>query len=347
MEVLVDSCIDFIPTHTFALLVISCSSSIFGSVIIFWTYWKIPAIRNFSRKLLLFLTVADLLTAIGNLIGGIRYFALEYSENPCKRLQKSDSVCVAQSFITTFSSMASFFWTVAIAGYIVLQLTVRSVGTRSKRALVVYNLICWGFPGYITVLALCLGVLGQDNSVGTGGWCWITSAITYDQQNFWMFVSGKAWEITCYILTTLLYMVTKMILCKRAQHTAYIYSWIKEEEEDFRLEDRNFIFVPFILYLLRLWGTIRFVIALAKKEGGSNQLNMAQKVLMDLQSVGDSWQGFWNFVLFCVVDNTVRDYLYRVVTDNRCCRKETHVDVQTERSPILSRAEQNAGTLVV
>lgn len=52
---------------------VSSILSILGSAIIFITFWRMPEIRNFTRWLLLYLTIADFLTATWNLVGMTRY----------------------------------------------------------------------------------------------------------------------------------------------------------------------------------------------------------------------------------------------------------------------------------
>ena len=54
-----------IPDWTLAFSGISSSLSIIGAVVIFVSFAKLPEIRNFTRLLLTYLTVADLLSAIG------------------------------------------------------------------------------------------------------------------------------------------------------------------------------------------------------------------------------------------------------------------------------------------
>ena len=54
-----------IPDWTLAISGISSSLSIIGAVVIFVSFAKLPEIRNFTRLLLTYLTVADLLSAIG------------------------------------------------------------------------------------------------------------------------------------------------------------------------------------------------------------------------------------------------------------------------------------------
>lgn len=75
------------------------------------------------------------------------------------------------------------------------------------------------FTGVITTVAACMNVLGQDNSVGTGGWCWIKNGINDDTQIMWMFVSGKGWELLCYLTTGVLYFMCKLtIVLKVIKH---------------------------------------------------------------------------------------------------------------------------------
>ena len=47
--------------------------SIIGAGIVFITFWRMPEIRNFTRWLLLYLTIADFFTAVFNLVGVGRY----------------------------------------------------------------------------------------------------------------------------------------------------------------------------------------------------------------------------------------------------------------------------------
>lgn len=94
--------------------------------------------------------------------------------------------------------------------------------------------------------------------------------------------------------------------------------------EDMRNEDANFLYVPFVLYLLRLWGTARFIIAVVKKHTDSVHISRIQEVLLVFQSIGDCGQAFCNCILFCFCDATVRHYLYRVLC--RRCRSRGSVE---------------------
>lgn len=143
----VSKCVADVNNSTLALTMLSCILSIFGSIMIFFTFAKLPQIRNLLRKLLLALTVADFFTAAGNITGSIRYALLDVDIVGCKRLADSDVVCVMQSFITTFSSMSSFFWTTVIAFHIFINITRRSEVTNSRLLLLGYSALCYMVPG--------------------------------------------------------------------------------------------------------------------------------------------------------------------------------------------------------
>lgn len=66
------------------------------------------------------------------------------------------------------------------------------------------------FPGVITTVAAAEEVLGEDKQdVGaTGPWCWVKPKHEA-KYVIWMFVAGKGWEISCYLLSTMLYICMK------------------------------------------------------------------------------------------------------------------------------------------
>ena len=80
----------------------SCSLSIVGGIVILASCLLIPEIRNFTRKLVVCLTVADLITASAYLLSVVRYV------NLYKAIEDVDEevvLCTVQSFFTTFSSV--------------------------------------------------------------------------------------------------------------------------------------------------------------------------------------------------------------------------------------------------
>lgn len=84
----------------------SCALSFAGASLIIFTYFAWPDLRTTPRMLLLFLSVADWLSAVSYGYGVWRVF-------------RSDSLdCVVQGAVSTFANSSSFFWTMAIAVYL-------------------------------------------------------------------------------------------------------------------------------------------------------------------------------------------------------------------------------------
>ncbi|XP_052271540.1 G-protein coupled receptor 157-like [Dreissena polymorpha] len=234
---------------------------------------------------------------------------LERTNNPCTNLNHSDAVCIAQSYITTSASMASFFWTSAIAIYILCQ-QLRVQTEICKGDYLLQSLI-------ITSAALGMDVLGANNSVGTGGWYWIRSSLSNRTQTVWMLLAGNSWEIACYLLTALVFVIAKYFkLNENAHDDDAPRNSTNMDLSEIRTQNNKILYYCISLYLLRLCRTVRFFIAIVTGNIDSVEISLMfnQKVLLIMQSIGDSWQGFWNLFVFCLLDDTVRDYICA------CCR---------------------------
>ena len=149
-----------IHTYTLALTGTSSCLSILGAFLIFYTFYKLPGIRNFTRQLLLYLTFADLLTALGNLVATARYAIVHHEVNnvttKCTNITEqpdSDLVCTIQSYVTTYSNMASFFWTFIIALHMFLSVFVQTDKSERFFSKLMFFTVSWGTPRkYFTVV---------------------------------------------------------------------------------------------------------------------------------------------------------------------------------------------------
>ncbi|KAL3887377.1 hypothetical protein ACJMK2_027319 [Sinanodonta woodiana] len=283
--------------------------SICGAFVIFWTYGRISSVRNFQRTLLTWLTIADLMIATGNLVGTIDFLSNKGGNN---------DVCIAQSVVTTFASMASFFWTLVITAHMMVSIQFRSDKTRSALLKFLYHLICWGLPGIITLVAGLRGVLGRNSNsttAVTGSWCWIKNDLPYQERITWMLITGKGWEILCYILSfsILVLLKLKLYLSRRR---------LRELNEDFRDQDTHYLYLWLLLWLLRVWGTVRFILVCSQSDD-----NVA--FLIILHSIGDSAQAFGNCLLFCLLDNAVMEYVKNMCKCSRLERVELERLVHT------------------
>ncbi|XP_045162436.2 G-protein coupled receptor 157-like [Mercenaria mercenaria] len=284
-------------TDTFSTAIViesicSCSLSILGSVAIFGTYIFIPDIRNSARKLVTCLTVADFVTALGYFTSAFAHLAGTQRE-----------VCIPQSVITTYSSLVSFYLTVAIAIHIFATIVYKNDKTSSWKFLLCANVTSWCIPAIIILAAGVNDVLGRDTteSVGTGPWCWIKRDHT--NYAFWMFFTGKGWELLCYLMTTALYVLLKFYLFLKYKRRRFA-----DIHESLRDNDQNYLYVWFVLYVLRLWGSIRSIMSLTGVDKHSPGDSIS-KGFMHMQALGDPGQAFCNCILFCFLDKTVRSNL--------------------------------------
>lgn len=78
-----------------------------------------------------------------------------------------------------------------------------------------------------------------------------------------------------------------------------------------RKEDENFLYLWIVLLVLRIWGTLRFVIAIQRNDNALNDTWIGQidGVLQYIQGVGDSSMALCNFILFVLYDKPMRDGL--------------------------------------
>ncbi|OWF41447.1 G-protein coupled receptor 157-like [Mizuhopecten yessoensis] len=285
-----------LATVTSIITCISASVSVISGLAILWSYRQVPHIQNYTRYLLLCLTIADIFTAYGNLISTVRWFIIGNDK------EKNDTYCVAQSFITTTSTLSAFFWTTAIAIYIFSAIALRVNIAEKRTGKIMMSAIPILIPVTITVVALGSGVLGEDDYSGSGPWCWIKSDVSNNVM--WKLVTGKAWEVMTYMVTLVLYILIKFSIWRENRRRGRYLRW---SEADNRLRDEDAIFGISWLFLViaRIWGTLRFF-----KQVFDVQLpQRVADILLYLQCVGDSSQAFWNFLFFFTFDPTLRQHV--------------------------------------
>ncbi|XP_062576052.1 G-protein coupled receptor 157-like [Saccostrea cucullata] len=317
-----------LPSSVLICTYVSCSLSILGAIIIFVTYCTVQEAKNQTRRLLIYLTIADFLTSSGNLLGALRYSYNDkhhrlhnVTDRELRRhCEHPDDLCAIQSMVTTFSSLASFSWTIIIGLHILLTLVYQTRWCFTTIAKVLAHSASWGIPLVITLVAAFKNVLGEDQYIGSGPWCWIKGCMDNSELILWMTLTGKGWEIMTYIITAFLYIYLKYYMIKkrrRERRPNLRYSHISISLRD---EDENYVLLWLVLYILRIWGTARYGILIYKVANGVemvNNLNHVDMVLMHIQSVGDSAQAFFNCLLFCVKDTAVRHGLLRML-----CRRD-------------------------
>ena len=122
------------------------------------------------------------------------------------------------------------------------------------------------------------------------------------------------------------------MLCHRRQGFHQIHISLRNE-------DQNFLYVWFLLYTLRVWGTVRFFLSVTINPGEKTRY---MDVLLHLQALGDPAQAFGNCILFCFLDATVFEKIKRLI----CSAYRRHDDPESESLLSLSASRHIASYTV-
>ncbi|KAL5005404.1 hypothetical protein ScPMuIL_018860 [Solemya velum] len=276
-----------------SLTSLSSVLSIGGGVSIILVYRKFVDLQTPLRKLFALLSLADVLTATGNILGVMWYM---YGDRDYLIL------CKLQSALTVFSSISSFLWTVIIGVCLLFTIVIFNPSF-APTYMKVFHIISWSLPAVIAVLALSMDVLGYDESLHQASWCWIDPRV--ENALFWQFFTGKFWEIVAYIATLILYTKVKVYLWKRSR-TNLATKGHASSSSALHEANRKLTFVPLVFIVLRIWGTLRFLLGSFAHEYASSP---AGSWIVPLQGIGDSAQGFANFILYCFFTEKIRNRL--------------------------------------
>nr|XP_004657446.1 G-protein coupled receptor 157 [Jaculus jaculus] len=284
-----------------AVVLLSCALSALGSGLLVATHALWPDLRSRARRLLLFLSLADLLSAASYFYGVLQDFS------------GSSWDCVLQGALSTFANTSSFFWTVAIALYLYLSIVRAIRGPFADRLLWAFHVVSWGVPLAITVAAVALKKIGYDASDVSVGWCWID--LEAEDHVLWMLLTGKLWEMLAYILLPLLYLLVRRHI-NRAHEALSEYRPICEDRQlpwrssSSSVADKKLVLIPLIFICLRVWSTVRFALTLC----GSPAVRAP--VLVILHGIGNTFQGGANCIMFVLCTHAIRSRLLSLC----CCR---------------------------
>ncbi|KAM9856050.1 G-protein coupled receptor 157 [Aulostomus maculatus] len=311
------------------IVLASCALSFLGSSLIILTYICWADLRTTPRRLLVFLSVSDWLSAVSYAFGVWRVFS-------------SDSLdCVVQGAVSTFANTSSFFWTVAIALYLYVFI-VRASKSLADSLVLFFHLVSWGVPLAITVAAVCLNKIGYDASEVSVGWCWVR--IQAPDRVLWMLLTGKIWEFLAYVILPVLY-----VLIKRHIHIAHaalseyrpILANRAPSHPFSSMADTKLTLIPVIFIVLRIWSTVRFVLLLAGSPARQNP------VLVTLHGIGNTSQGAANCIMFVFFTQPIRSRLCTALCCCSKCRAETqhaHRDGLPSGQDPPAQSEESSGS---
>lgn len=123
--------------------------SLLGSIFIIRTYLMFVDLRIFPFRIMVFLSIADMMSSISYIIGALT------------------SLCFFPAIMTQYFDVATFCWTSLIVYMVIAVL--RNRETKIEKDEYKFHLFGWGIPACILSIALLLADFGE-----AGNWCWIT-----------------------------------------------------------------------------------------------------------------------------------------------------------------------------
>ncbi|KAK3098638.1 hypothetical protein FSP39_021472 [Pinctada imbricata] len=237
----------------YSVLTATASSlSVFGGLGLILVYILFKDMRTGGRKLLMFIAMMDALTAIGNILGVIW---LHCRTTPsCRNVYESMTFCRFHAILTIFSSISSNLWMV-VMGTCLLVSIVHTKPNFAMQHMKKFYFICWPIAGFIAIVTLAANVVGFDP--GIASWCWIDP--NTPNMLAWQFFTGKLWEMLTYVITVVIYTYVRVYLWKRTSHSL---AHQKQRSRQAALQDANrkLTFVPCVFIVLRIWGSLRFLL---------------------------------------------------------------------------------------
>jgi len=277
------------------LILLTCFLSLFGALSIIITYMGLPSMKGNGRRLLMWLSVADALSAL-NYATPIMFGTAPSSDT---------SLCKVQALIGIYFPVASFLWTDCIAWYLyqvvnhTYELNHSTELEQQRHLFPIFHGICWGLPAMVCIIIGAFGAEGYYSGK-TGGWCWIHKA-DRGQMILWELIGGKAIEwFSVFVFVPYLY-ITAYLRLRRLYET-------DPQREKFHAFTRRLILVPVVFFLIRLWGSVLAVQTFIDPEEGGLQW------VSRMSAFFDPSQGFFNGLIFVFASGEVREALKRYIS---------------------------------
>ena len=149
-----------------------CVLSMLGAALIIFTFIAYKTLRTRARQILVQLSIADFIVAASHLVG-VNVNLNKYAKYVCTNESAtdinvtSDLVCKIQGGVTTYSTIGSLFWTIAMALYLLAVIVFESQRVGKWMTYVFYPL-CWGLPCVVILAYAVTKSFGFHANVDTG-----------------------------------------------------------------------------------------------------------------------------------------------------------------------------------
>lgn len=163
-----------------AVVGVTCSLSIVGSLLIILSYVCFKDLRTRARYILVHLSLMDLVLAVSNLVGIAGNFdrrSIESNSNYSETLptEFNDTIyCRIQGLFTLYSTLSSVLWTILLAVFVYILVTAGNPKRITKFLMLFCYLLCYGLPLLPSLWAFLRERVGYA-PLQSSGWCALKS----------------------------------------------------------------------------------------------------------------------------------------------------------------------------
>lgn len=146
--------------------------SMLGALLVISTFVFFKSLRTRARQILVQLSIADFSVATSQLIG-VNVNLQKYAGQVCSNSAladiniTSDIFCKVQGGITTFFTISSFLWTIAVAAYLLTVIVFESQKVGKWLTIAFYPL-CWGISAVVVIIWAVQDSFGFHANVDEG-----------------------------------------------------------------------------------------------------------------------------------------------------------------------------------
>lgn len=167
----------YTPNFILALQVLVnlvCILSMLGAALIIYTFIAYKTLRTRARQILVQLSIADFGVAASHLVG-VNVNLHRYAKHVCIESPESDvvtensTICTVQGAVTTYSTIGSLFWTIAVGVYLLTVIVFESQRAGKWLTYAFYP-VCWGLPAVVILAYALEKSFGFHANVDTGKW---------------------------------------------------------------------------------------------------------------------------------------------------------------------------------
>ena len=156
--------------------------SILGSILIVGTFIAFKNLRTRARQILVQLSIADFAVAASQLVA-VNANLKRFAGHVCMGQEQADTnfssdvFCRVQGGLTIFFTVGSFFWTIAVALFLLTVIVFESQRVGKWLTYISYP-VCWGVPAVIVVVFRLRNSIGFHANVDTGNMGILCTALT-------------------------------------------------------------------------------------------------------------------------------------------------------------------------